>query len=160
MRHSKEVQQQRGIRARRVRRKLKLTLHRPRLVVFRSHQNMYAQIIDDAAGRTVASASTADKELKARVAYGGNAAAAAEVGKAIAERALAAGIKQVAFDRRNYKYHGRVAALADAARDAGLDLGPKGEKPEGKPAKAQGGKKGEAKGQGKPKADKKAKAAK
>lgn len=160
MRHAKEVRQQRGIRAARVRRKLKQTLKRPRLAVFRSDLHMYAQVIDDAAGKTLAAASTAEEELKGRVAYGGNVAAAAEVGKLIAERALAAGIKQVALDRRDYKYHGRVAALADAARDAGLDLGPKGEKPQAKPPKAKGDKKGEPKGQGKPKADKKAKAAK
>lgn len=159
MRHAKEVRQQRGIRAARVRKKLKRDLLRPRLSVFRSHQHIYAQVIDDAAGKTLAAASTVDKELKARVAYGGNAAAAAEVGKLIAQRALAAGVKQVALDRRDYKYHGRVAALADAARDAGLDLGPKGEKPAAKP-EAEKKAKGEKKGEGKAKADKKAKAAK
>ena len=159
MRHAKEVKQQRGIRAARVRRKLKKTLARPRLAVFRSHQHMYAQVIDDAEGKTLVAASTADKELKGRVAYGGNVAAAAEVGKLIAERALAAGIKQVALDRRDYKYHGRVAALADAARDAGLDLGPKGEKPEAKP-KGEKKAKGEKKPEGKAKGEKKTKAAK
>ena len=82
-------------------------------------------MIDDAAGRTLAAASTADKDLRTSGHYGGNKAAAGAVGKAIAQRALAAGVKQVAFDRREYKYHGRVAALADAARDAGLDLGAK-----------------------------------
>lgn len=159
MRHAKEVRQQRGIRAGRVRRKLKATLNRPRLAVFRSHQHIYAQVIDDAAGKTVAAASSLEKDLKARVGYGGNAAAAAEVGKAIAERALAAGVKQVALDRRDYKYHGRVAALADAARDAGLDLGPKGEKPEAKPEAVKKAK-GEKKADAKPKGEKKAKAAK
>lgn len=81
---------------------------------------MYAQIIDDNEGRTLACASTRDKDLSGS--YGGNKAAAQAVGKALAERALAAGIKAVAFDRREYKYHGRIAALADAAREAGLSL--------------------------------------
>jgi large subunit ribosomal protein L18 len=88
--------------------------------VFRSHQNFYVQIIDDAAGRTLVSASTQDKQLRGEVRYGGNKTAAIAVGKAIAQRALEAGIKEVVFDRREYKYHGRVAALADAAREAGL----------------------------------------
>lgn len=83
---------------------------------------MYAQIIDDAQGRTLVSASTVDKDLAGEASYGGNKTAAAAVGKAIAERALAAGVKDVAFDRREYKYHGRVAALADAARQAGLNF--------------------------------------
>ncbi len=95
---------------------------RPRLTVFRSHKHVYAQVIDDAAGRTLASASTVDKELRAQVQYGGNKTAAQAIGKAIAERALAAGIKQVAFDRGGCQYHGRVAALADAAREAGLSF--------------------------------------
>ena len=88
--------------------------------IFRSHKHMYAQIIDDAEGRTLACASTRDKDLSGS--YGGNKTAAQAVGKALAERALAAGIKAVAFDRREYKYHGRIAALADAAREAGLSL--------------------------------------
>ena len=88
--------------------------------MFRSRLNCYAQIIDDEQGRTIVSASTRDKQLRTTVAYGGNKTAAVEVGKAIAERALAAGIKEVVFDRREYRYHGRVAALADAAREAGL----------------------------------------
>jgi large subunit ribosomal protein L18 len=81
---------------------------------------MYAQIIDDLAGRTLVASSTLDESLRAQLRYGGNKTAAAEVGKAIAQRALEAGIKEVAFDRREYKYHGRIAALADAARAAGL----------------------------------------
>ena len=93
---------------------------RPRLSIFRSRQNVYAQIIDDMAGRTLVAANTRDKQLASELRYGGNKTAAAAVGKAIAERALAAGIKEVVFDRREYKYHGRVAALADAARAAGL----------------------------------------
>ena len=93
---------------------------RPRLSVFRSRKHVYAQIIDDEAGRTLAAASTLDKQLEAELSYGGNKDAAAAVGKAIAERALQAGVKEVALDRREYKYHGRVAALADAAREVGL----------------------------------------
>jgi large subunit ribosomal protein L18 len=90
---------------------------RPRLTVFRSNANIYAQLVDDRAGATKCSASTAEKEFKA---YGGNAKAAAEVGKRLAERAKALGITDVVFDRGAYKYHGRVKALADAAREAGL----------------------------------------
>jgi large subunit ribosomal protein L18 len=81
---------------------------------------MYAQIIDDHAGRTMVSTSTLDKEVRGQLRYGGNKTAAAAVGKTLAQRALDAGIKEVAFDRREYKYHGRIAALADAAREAGL----------------------------------------
>lgn len=101
--------------------------------VFRSSKHLYVQIIDDQMGRTLAAASTLDKDLKEKVARGGNCEAAGLLGKVIAGRALEAGIKQVAFDRREYKYHGRVAALADAARDAGLDLGPKKVQPEPEP---------------------------
>jgi large subunit ribosomal protein L18 len=90
------------------------------LSVFRSHKNVYAQVIDDAAGRTLAAASTQDAQVREQVRYGGNKAAAAAVGKAIAQRAIEAGVQEVVFDRRDYKYHGRVAALADAAREAGL----------------------------------------
>jgi large subunit ribosomal protein L18 len=90
------------------------------LSIFRSHQHVYAQIIDDGAGRTLAAASTREEQLRAEIRYGGNKTAAAAVGKAIAARALAAGVQEVVFDRRDYKYHGRVAALADAARQAGL----------------------------------------
>ena len=97
--------------------------------VFRSLKHIYVQIIDDASGRTLVSASSNDQQLKGEIGYGGNCDAAKTVGKAIAERALAAGLKQVAFDRAEYKYHGRVAALADASRDAGLDLGAKGTEP-------------------------------
>jgi large subunit ribosomal protein L18 len=95
---------------------------RPRLSVFRSGKNMYAQIIDDAQGRTVAAASTLDAGLKADLKTGADKAAAAAVGKLVAERALAAGIKQVVFDRGSYLYHGRVKTLAEAAREGGLDF--------------------------------------
>jgi large subunit ribosomal protein L18 len=120
MRHDRQVGKQRQRRGFRVRNRLKRDTTRPRLCVFRSHENTYAQIIDDAAGRTLVSASTRDKQLRDEVRYGGNKTAAIAVGKAIAQRALEAGIKEVVFDRREYKYHGRVAALADAAREAGL----------------------------------------
>jgi large subunit ribosomal protein L18 len=120
MRHERQIGKQRQRRGFRVRNRLKSHTTRPRLSVFRSHQNFYAQIVDDGAGRTLAAASTLDKQLREELRYGGNKTAAAVVGKAIAQRALEAGIKEVVFDRREYKYHGRVAALADAAREAGL----------------------------------------
>ena len=107
-------------RQRRVRKKLTGTTERPRLCVFRSSKHIYAQVINDATGTTLASASTLDPEIKGQAAYGGNKAAAALVGKAVAERAKQAGIDKICFDRRSYKYHGRVQALADAAREAGL----------------------------------------
>lgn len=120
MSHERRMGRQRKRRSFRVRNRLKKDTTRPRLSVFRSRLNFYVQIIDDAQERTLVSASTVDKELRSGIAYGGNITAAAAVGKAIAERALEAGIKEVVFDRREYKYHGRVAALADAAREAGL----------------------------------------
>ncbi len=120
MRHDRQVGKQRRRRGFRVRNRLKRDTTRPRLCVFRSHQNFYAQIIDDAAGKTLASASTMDKEIRESARYGGNKTAAIAVGKSIAQRAIAAGVKEVVFDRREYKYHGRVAAMADAAREAGL----------------------------------------
>jgi large subunit ribosomal protein L18 len=95
---------------------------RPRLSVFRSSKNIYAQIIDDAQGRTLAAASTLDASLKTDLKTGADKAAAAAVGKLVAERALAAGIKEVVFDRGAYIYHGRVKTLADAAREGGLDF--------------------------------------
>ncbi len=107
-------------RQRRVRKKLTGTPERPRLCVFRSSKHIYAQVVNDENGTTLASASTLDPEVKAQVAYGGNKAAASAVGKAVAERAKQAGIDKICFDRRSYKYHGRVQALADAAREAGL----------------------------------------
>jgi large subunit ribosomal protein L18 len=105
----------------RVRRHLKkVNSGRPRLSVFRSSQHIYAQVIDDVAGRTLAAASSLEKDLRAQLKYGGNKSAAAVVGKLLAERALAANIKDVVFDRGPYLYHGRVKALADAAREGGL----------------------------------------
>lgn len=129
MSHEKRINRQRSRRHFRVTNAVKRNATRPRLSVFRSHKHIYAQIIDDLAGRTLASANTLEKEIRQQLAYGGNRNAASAVGKLIAERALAAGVKQAAFDRREYKYHGRVAALADAARDAGLDLGAKAAPP-------------------------------
>jgi len=104
----------------RVRRRVRGTSERPRLCVYRSLGHIYAQIIDDAGARTLASASSLDKQTRASTKGGGNIAAAKLVGKAVAERALAAGIQQVVFDRGGYMYHGRVEALANAAREAGL----------------------------------------
>ena len=92
----------------------------PRLSVFRSHKNIYAQIIDDLKGETLAAASTLDGDLKKAVKSGGDKAAAAEVGKLVAERGKKAGVKEVVFDRGGYIYHGRVKALAEAAREGGL----------------------------------------
>jgi large subunit ribosomal protein L18 len=95
---------------------------RPRMTIFRSHKHMYVQVINDEDGRTLAAASTVDKDVRGDLKYCGNKTAAEAVGKAIAERALAAGIKQVAFDRGSFRYHGRVAALAESARKAGLSF--------------------------------------
>jgi len=95
---------------------------RPRLSVFRSGLHIYVQIIDDAAGATLASASTIEKDVKSGLKTTANIEAAKKVGKLIAERAVAKGIKEVAFDRGGYKYHGRVKALADAAREGGLSF--------------------------------------
>lgn len=106
----------------RVRKKVFGTPERPRLNVFRSLKNIYAQIIDDTKGHTIVSASTIDPALKGKVAYGGNKEAAKMVGKLVAERALEKGIKTVVFDRGGYLYHGRVKELAEAAREAGLEF--------------------------------------
>jgi large subunit ribosomal protein L18 len=93
---------------------------RPRLSVFRSGKNIYAQVIDDTKGRTLAAASSLDKTLREGLKTGADKAAAAAVGKLVAERAIAAGVKEVVFDRGAYLYHGRVKARADAAREGGL----------------------------------------
>jgi len=106
----------------RVRKKIAGTPERPRLNVFRSLKNIYAQIIDDTTGNTLVSASTLDEALKGKLNYGGNKAAAREVGKLIAQKAIDKGIKQVTFDRGGYLYHGRVKELAEGAREAGLDF--------------------------------------
>lgn len=104
----------------RIRRHISGTATCPRLNVYRSLSNIYAQVIDDVAGTTLVAASSLDKEIKAEMAYGGNKAAAQAVGKLVAERALAKGIEAVVFDRGGYVYHGRIQALAEAAREAGL----------------------------------------
>jgi len=122
MDHSRTILRQRIRRRHRVRRYIRGTAERPRLSVFRAHKHIYAQIIDDASGRTLASASTMDKQIRGAVASGGNKDAAAAIGRAVAERAQAAGVKKVCFDRGEFRYHGRVAALADAARQAGLEF--------------------------------------
>ena len=110
-------------RAQRVRRQLKKVAgERPRLSVYRSSKNIYAQVIDDSKGHTLASASTLEKDLKGSRKTGADAAAAAAVGKLLAERAAKAGVKEVVFDRGPYIYHGRVKALADAAREGGLSF--------------------------------------
>jgi len=107
----------------RVRRAIKKAANgRPRLSVFRSSKQIYAQIIDDVRGHTVAAASTLETDLKGKLKTGATVDAAKEVGKLVAERAVAAGVKQVIFDRSGYLYHGRVKALADAARESGLDF--------------------------------------
>lgn len=106
----------------RVRKNIIGTAERPRLNVFRSLSHIYAQIINDKTGATLVSASTMDKEIGQALNYGGNIEAAKAVGEAIAKRALGQGIKQVVFDRGGYLYHGRVAALAAAAREAGLEF--------------------------------------
>jgi large subunit ribosomal protein L18 len=105
----------------RIREKMSGTAERPRLNVYRSLNHIYTQLIDDLNGVTIASASSKGKKGEDK-SYGGNVAAAAEVGKLIAERAKEKGIKKVVFDRGGYLYHGRVKALADAAREAGLDF--------------------------------------
>jgi large subunit ribosomal protein L18 len=106
----------------RVRKKLSGTSERPRLNVFRSLTNIYAQIIDDSTGNTLVAASSIDSALKTKLKFGGNKEAAKEVGKLIAEKATDKGIKLVVFDRGGYIYHGRVKELADAAREAGLEF--------------------------------------
>ncbi len=106
----------------RVRIKVSGTPERPRLCVYRSLGHIYAQVIDDRTGKTLVSASSLDKETKKNLKGGGNVAAAKVIGKAVAERAKAAGVSKVVFDRGGYKYHGRVKALADAAREAGLQF--------------------------------------
>ncbi len=104
----------------RIRQKMKGSGERPRLAVFRSLKHIYAQVIDDRAGQTLASASSAEKSSS--IGGGGNVAGAKQVGKLVAERAIEKGIKKVVFDRGGYLYHGRVKALAEAAREAGLEF--------------------------------------
>jgi large subunit ribosomal protein L18 len=116
------AQKKRALRIRRharVRKQITGTTSRPRLAVFRSARHISAQVIDDSTGRTVAAASTVEKDLRSG---SGNVGAAKNVGRLVAERATAAGVTKVVFDRGGFRYHGRVAALADAARTAGLEF--------------------------------------
>ncbi|RLA79387.1 MAG: 50S ribosomal protein L18 [Deltaproteobacteria bacterium] len=106
----------------RIRKKISGTPERPRLCVYRSLKHMYAQIIDDTVGHTLVSASTLDKELRGKLSKTGNIEAAKEVGRLVAKRALEKGIKKVVFDRNGFLYHGRVKAVAEAAREAGLEF--------------------------------------
>jgi large subunit ribosomal protein L18 len=122
MNHERRVHLQRKRRGWRVRKNTRGTSDRPRLCIKRSLKHAYAQVIDDSKGATLVSAGTTEADLQKQLKYGGNKSAAEAVGKVIAERALAAGIKQVCFDRGSAKYHGRVAALADAARKSGLSF--------------------------------------
>jgi large subunit ribosomal protein L18 len=121
MNHNRSVLNQKKRRTWRVRKSITGTAERPRMSVFRSHKHLYVQLIDDGSGRTLCAASTSESDLS-DVKYGGNVKAAAAVGRVIAEKAKAAGISKVSFDRGPYKYHGRVASLAAAAREAGLSF--------------------------------------
>ncbi len=105
-----------------IRNKIKGTTERPRLCVFRSEKHIYAQIIDDVKGNTLVAASTMEKEIASKLEATSNIEAAKAVGEAIAQKSLARGIKEVVFDRGGFVYHGRVKALADAAREAGLEF--------------------------------------
>jgi large subunit ribosomal protein L18 len=123
MNHQKEKARQRLRRRRHVRQKITGTSERPRLTVFRSSKHIYAQLIDDLSGRTLATASTVVKKAeRAKIGYGGNVKSAKAVGQRLAEAAKAAGISKAAFDRGHYKYHGRVKALAEGAREGGLQF--------------------------------------
>ena len=112
----------------RIRRRVRGTQERPRLAIFRSLNHIYAQVIDDERAVTIASASTVEKDLRGPT--GGNVEAAQRVGRAIAERAIAAGVEQVVFDRGGFRFHGRIKALTDAAREAGLNKNERGEEEE------------------------------
>jgi large subunit ribosomal protein L18 len=122
MDHNRSKMRLRTRRTFRVRKNVRGTTERPRLSVFRSLKHTYAQIIDDTSGKTLASASTSEKAVGGSLKSGGNKVAAEVVGKAIAERAKAAGVTKVCFDRGSCKYHGRVAILANAAREGGLEF--------------------------------------
>jgi len=122
MRISKRIAKQRQNRAFRVRNRVRGTEERPRLTVFRSNKYIYAQLIDDQKGHSIVSASSQEEEVCPGEENGGNRSAAIKVGKTLAARALEKGVKSAAFDRGRYRYHGRVAALADAAREGGLQF--------------------------------------
>lgn len=122
MKHQQALNVQRWRRKNRVRKKLHGSADFPRLCVYRSNKHLYCQLIDDNVGKTLVSASTRDKELAGKIKYGGNCEAAKVIGETIAEKAKAAGVTKIKLDRGSYKYHGRVAELADAARKAGLEF--------------------------------------
>jgi large subunit ribosomal protein L18 len=122
MKESIRRQVRRLRRRRRSRRRITGTPDRPRLTVFRSHKNIYAQVVDDTAGRTLVAASSREQPLREQLTTGGNRAAAEAVGSALATKAVEAGIRKVVFDRNGYPYHGRVKQLADAARKGGLEF--------------------------------------
>ena len=110
---------------RKIRARVQIRKHagdRPRLSVFRSSKHIYAQVIDDVSGKTVAAASSLDKDLRGKLKNGADKAAAVEIGKIVAERAVKAGVSTVVFDRGGYRFHGRIKALADAAREGGLSF--------------------------------------
>jgi large subunit ribosomal protein L18 len=119
---SRETKESRDRRHKRLRKKVEGTPERPRLSVYRSLNNVYAQVIDDTKGNTIVGASTLDKELSDQKGHKGNMGMAKKVGELVARRALAKGLKKVVFDRGGYRYHGRVKALADGAREAGLEF--------------------------------------
>ena len=118
----KFIAQQRQRRRFRVRKRLRGDAQRPRMSIYRSHKHIACQLVDDFGRKTLVSASTRDNNLDAEIGYGGNKDAAQVIGRIVAERALSAGIKSVRLDRGHCRYHGRVAALTDAAREAGLEL--------------------------------------
>ncbi len=122
MKHQKSLNVQRWRRKNRVRKNLRGNAAQPRLSIHRSNKHLYCQLIDDEIGKTIASASTRDRDLADKVKYGGNCDAAKLVGEMIAEKGKAAGVTKVTFDRGRYKFHGRVAELANAAREGGLQF--------------------------------------
>jgi large subunit ribosomal protein L18 len=121
MKLQKRITTQQTRRAHRVRNRVR-AIGRPRLTVFRSNKHIYAQIVDDTRGQTLVAASTAESDFRKGGKSGGNSGAAQMIGKLLADRAKEKGISQVAFDRGSYRYHGRIQALADAARAGGLDF--------------------------------------
>ena len=122
MNDTKKKALRRRRRKRHVRKRVSGTQDRPRLTVFRSHKNIYAQIVDDEVGRTLVTSSSMEKPVAAKLSGGGNKAAAQVVGEALAAKAIEAGIKKVVFDRNGYAYHGRIRELAEAARSGGLEF--------------------------------------
>jgi large subunit ribosomal protein L18 len=116
----KEKTEARLKRKKRIRKKVSGTANRPRLCIFRSLRNIYAQLVDDSTGKVITGVSTLTAEVKSDMKYGGNAESAKKIGEVIAKKALDLGIKEILFDRNGFKYHGRVKALAEGAREAGL----------------------------------------